>query len=581
MAYRGGYSSVWASTSAARTDLGLVIGTNVQAWDAQLDSLAAFTAGDITNLASYAAITPGAFADDLLVATSQANAQSILGLVIGTNVQAYDAQLADVAGVTPTANTFLGGNGSNLVMRTAAEVKTSLGYYTSGDSPTFGTVTLTAGTISTTPSSGTDIANKTYVDSIAAGLRDFKDSVRVATAASLPAYSRSGNVITAAVNGALAAVDGVTLVAGNRLLLKNGAAGADNGIYEVTTVGDASNPYVLTRTTDADTSAEVTSGMYCYVSAGTANAGTAWVLSTADPITLNTTSLSFTQFSGAGALTAGSGISISGNTVSVANDGITNAMVNSAAAIAYSKLSLALSIVNADISASAAIAYSKLSIAAGDIVAAKLNADVAGNGLASSSGVLSVNVDGSSIEISSDTLQVKALGITNAMLAGSIAYSKLSIASGDIVAAKLAADVAGGGLTSTVGVLAVGAGNGITVSADAVAVADALSLVTSLTTPKITNSGPLFETGIEEFSATGTVASTSLYVVLSGTSTYTLNLPAGATGRVLKFKKVGSSGTVTLDGSGAETIDGATTFAVGTQYMSFTLVWTGLEWSIF
>ena len=171
--------------------------------------------------------------------------------------------------------------------------------------------------------------------------------------------------------------------------------------------------------------------------------------------------------------------------------------------------------------------------------------------------------------------------ILNADLAGSIAYSKLSIASGDIAAAKLAADVAGGGLTSTTGVLAVGAGNGITVAADAVAVADALSLVTSLTTPKITNSGPLFETGVEVVTATGTVAATSLYVVLSGTDTYTLNLPAGATGRVLKFKKVGSSGTVTLDGNGAETIDGATTFAVGSQYMSFTLVWTGQEWSIF
>jgi len=150
------------------------------------------------------------------------------------------------------------------------------------------------------PTVGDDLVNKTYADSLANGL-DLKASVRVATAAALPAYTRTGNVITADANGALAAVDGVTLVVGNRLLLKDGAAGADNGIYEVTAVGDGSNPFVLTRTADADNSpaGEVTAGMYTFVEEGTANGDEGWVLTTNNPITLNTTALTFSQFSSA------------------------------------------------------------------------------------------------------------------------------------------------------------------------------------------------------------------------------------------------------------------------------------------
>lgn len=163
------------------------------------------------------------------------------------------------------------------------------------------------------PSNAQDAATKAYVDAARAGL-DVKQSVRVATAAALPAYTRTGNIITASANGALT-VDGVAVTAGDRVLVKDGAAGADNGIYDVTNAGAVGAAYVLTRSSDADASAEVTSGMFTFVEEGTTNDNAGYVLATNNPITLNTTALTFNQFSGVGALVAGAGLTKTGSTV--------------------------------------------------------------------------------------------------------------------------------------------------------------------------------------------------------------------------------------------------------------------------
>lgn len=156
-----------------------------------------------------------------------------------------------------------------------------------------------------TPSASTDVAIKSYVDSVAQGL-DVKASVRVATTA-------AGTLATSFANGQT--VDGKTLVTGDRILIKNQATGSENGIYIVAVSG------APTRATDADTSAKVTSGMFTFVEEGTTNAGTGWVLTTANPITLNTTSLTFSQFSGGSSYTNGNGLNLTGNTFSVKLDG--------------------------------------------------------------------------------------------------------------------------------------------------------------------------------------------------------------------------------------------------------------------
>lgn len=118
--------------------------------------------------------------------------------------------------------------------------------------------------------------------------------VRLATAVALAAYTRVGNVLTANANGALT-VDGVAVAVGDRILQAHGAAGADNGLYEVTAAGAGGAVYVLTRASDADTSAKIASGVTVVAAQGTANAGKMYRLTTADPLTLNTTALTFSE----------------------------------------------------------------------------------------------------------------------------------------------------------------------------------------------------------------------------------------------------------------------------------------------
>ncbi len=127
---------------------------------------------------------------------------------------------------------------------------------------------------------------------------DWKDSVRFATTAAIAASTRTVNTRTANANGAFPTVDGVIAVVGDRFLDKDNATGADRGIWTITNLGSGATSWVINRAIDADASAEVTSGMGFVVTEGTANGGKIFLLTTADPITLNTTSLTFTALSG-------------------------------------------------------------------------------------------------------------------------------------------------------------------------------------------------------------------------------------------------------------------------------------------
>ena len=182
-----------------------------------------------------------------------------------------------------------------------------------------------------TPTSDSDAANKAYVDSVAQGL-NVKASVYVATYAALPAYTYNngtsgvGATITANANGALV-VDGQTIsTVGTRVLVKNETAGnaAYNGIYTLTTAGDVSTPFVLTRSLDMNVAAEF-DGAFTFVSVGTHNADTGWV-QTGEIVTVGTTPVAWTQFSGAGQYSANTsaGLILNGTVFSAKVDGNTN-----------------------------------------------------------------------------------------------------------------------------------------------------------------------------------------------------------------------------------------------------------------
>ena len=155
----------------------------------------------------------------------------------------------------------------------------------------------TLGTMSAaTPTDDTHVTTKGYVDSVAAGL-DVKDSVRVASTADV-------NTSTPP-----AAIDGVTLSAGDRILLKDQSTDTQNGIYTY----DASG---LTRATDMDAAGEFV-GAFFFVEEGTVNSDQGFVMTTDGPITVGVSSIAFTKFTGTGQITAGAALSKSGNTLLV------------------------------------------------------------------------------------------------------------------------------------------------------------------------------------------------------------------------------------------------------------------------
>jgi hypothetical protein len=149
------------------------------------------------------------------------------------------------------------------------------------------------------PTSSTDAATKAYVDSVSEGLH-VHAAARVYVAANIDLSTdlEAGDVI-----------DGITLVAGDRVLVNGQTTQSQNGIYVVQSSGAA------VRALDFDTAAEVDSGDFIFVSAGTTYASTGWV-QTLKPATIGTDAISFTQFSGSGTYLAGAGITLTGNTFS-------------------------------------------------------------------------------------------------------------------------------------------------------------------------------------------------------------------------------------------------------------------------
>lgn len=164
-----------------------------------------------------------------------------------------------------------------------------------------------------TPVSGTDAANKNYVDNAIQGL-DSKQSVRLKTTA---------NVDISSPGSLTANFDGLTPANGDRILVTEQTDTTQNGIY---VYNGAATP--MTRAADADSNSEVTANLYTFVEEGSSFGDTGWTLITNDPITLGSTGLDFTQFNGTGSINAGAGLTSSGNTINVESVSSARIVVN-------------------------------------------------------------------------------------------------------------------------------------------------------------------------------------------------------------------------------------------------------------
>jgi hypothetical protein len=208
------------------------------------------------------------------------------------------AELNLLDGVTATTTELNYVDGVTSAIQTQLDAKLALAGGTMTGAIAMGTSKITG---LGTPTDATDAATKAYVDSAAQGI-DWKASVRAATTANVTLASdlENGDVL-----------DGVTLATGDRVLVKDQSTGSENGIYVVKVSGAPD------RSTDADANAEVTANFAVFVEQGTVNADSGFTLTNDGSVTVGTTALVFTQFTGLGQIVAGTGLDKTGNTLDI------------------------------------------------------------------------------------------------------------------------------------------------------------------------------------------------------------------------------------------------------------------------
>jgi len=225
------------------------------------------------------------------------------------------------------------------------------------ENASFTNISTVTGTITTTPTGDTDIANKGYVDSVAQGL-DVKASC---------VYSTTNNITLSGL-AVQAGGDWVaTLTAGDRILVKDQTLSQFNGIY----VASAST---WARSADMSVWAEVPSA-FTFIESGTTLADTGWVCTSNQGGTIDVTPITWSQFSGAGSYLAGIGLTLTGNTFSITNTAVTAAAYGSASQVATFTVNSQGQIT---LAANASIAIAASQITSGTIDSARLSGSYSG-----------------------------------------------------------------------------------------------------------------------------------------------------------------------------------------------------------
>ena len=230
---------------------------------------------------------------------------------LGSSVLTLGATETDIAGLTSLVIDDITIDGQS-VTTTAANKNINLTQHGTG------TVILPSGYEDRAGFQNQSVANKAYVDQVAQGL-DTKPSCKAATTADLVATYNNGTLgvgatLTADFNGAIS-VDDIALSVNDRLLVKDQTDATENGIYAVTTVGDGSTDFVLTRATPEDQPSELSGGSFVFVEEGTIGSNNGYTFTHTGQPVFGTTDLDVSQFSGAGQITAGAGLIKDGNTI--------------------------------------------------------------------------------------------------------------------------------------------------------------------------------------------------------------------------------------------------------------------------
>lgn len=226
------------------------------------------------------------------ITANTTNALTIGTGLSGTSFNGSSAVTIALANTAVTAGTY----GSSLVVPVLTV--NAQGQLTSVTNTTINAVTLTTGSITTTPVNNNDIANKSYVDSVAQGLNT-KAPVLVTTTTNITLLGEQ-------------TIDGIT-TSSSRVLVKNQTISANNGIY-------VSSSTAWTRSTDANTWNQLVSA-YVWVEEGTTQSDTGWVCTVDPGGTLGVTAVTWVQFAGAGSYTAGTGLTLTGTVFSITNIG--------------------------------------------------------------------------------------------------------------------------------------------------------------------------------------------------------------------------------------------------------------------
>ena len=283
-----------------------------------------------TQNANNVAITGGAI-DGTTIGGSTPAAGTFTSLTAtGASVSSINAGVALLTTATVTNLTATGASIASANLGTAIVNSLTV---TGGSiaSVNIGTATITSGTVSTTPANATDIANKQYVDTLVASGITYHAPVKYEVPTALTAtYNQPGGAgvgvgatLTNAGTLAAFAPDGPTVASvGDRILIYNQASAFQNGVYTVTTVGDGSTAWVLTRATDADTYAlkspnGLGEGDAFFVTLGSTGAGETYVCNTQGTITFGSTNITFVQVAATQIYSAGAGLTLTNTTFSI------------------------------------------------------------------------------------------------------------------------------------------------------------------------------------------------------------------------------------------------------------------------